>query len=540
MAGERLYNLISDILDISKLKQGEITLNFKAVDLHTAVAMVIYVLDFTIKCREVSICNNVAKDLPAIWVDEERVMQILYNLIGNAVKFTEKGSILINAEERNGWIEISIKDTGIGISKEKIDFIFDPFVQGHGDASRSYEGVGLGLPITQKLVELHGGTIKVESELNKGSVFIFTLPMSSQPASRKRISLHKKSGSEHTENITLNFNGFNGFSILVADDDTQNLRVISIILATEGYSIQCVNNGQAAIDLLSQGNRFDLLLLDIMMPVVTGFDVLKRLREKYFYVDLPVLILTARTMNEDIEVAFDLGANDFLGKPFEAKELRARVRTLVQLKSLVRDRVTSELAFLHAQIKPHFIYNALSVISSLSTINPKKAKELVINLSNYLRGSFDFEHNDGMTTLNKELELVRAYLAIEQARFKERLEVEFAVDRNVNCTIPTLSIQPLVENAVRHGIMPTLEGGRVNILVRTEGNFIKIAVRNNGMGIEDDLLKTILSENGKKGSVGIKNINKRLINLYGKGIEITTGTDGETTVSFMVPINKAG
>ena len=166
------------------------------------------------------------------------------------------------------------------------------------------------------------------------------------------------------------------------------------------------------------------------------------------------------------------------------------------------------------------------------------AKELVLDLSDYLRGSFDFESNEGLTTLKRELSLVKAYLSIEQARFKERLSVEFEIN-DVNCTVPLLSIQPLVENAVRHGIMPMINGGKIWITVRNEGEYIKISVIDNGVGIDKEKLENILSEGGRKGSVGLKNIHRRLIKLYGRGLIITKGIENGTKVEFFVPYIKS-
>ena len=540
-AGNRLYNLINDILDISKIKQGEIKLNLRPVNLCMTASVVIHVLEFQLKDKDVCLHNEIPEDLSAVLADEERLTQIFYNLIGNAIKFTERGHVTISAELKKGWIEISIQDTGIGIPEETLSNVFDAFVQVQGDASRSYAGTGLGLSITQKLVELHGGKIWVKSELHKGSTFLFTLPVSEEPAlgeSKVEEGLPDPVLHSQLESSNVEIKGSNGFSILAVDDEPANLRAITNVLALEGYSITGVNRGQAVLDLLDHGCQFDLLLLDLMMPGMTGFEVLKTLRRRYSYVDLPVLILTARTRNEDLEVGFSMGANDFLKKPFESGELRARVKTLVQLKALVSDKVTSELQFLQAQIKPHFIFNALSVISSLSIREPERAKELVLDLSDYLRGSFDFESTEGLTTLKKELELVRAYLAIEQARFKQRLSVEFMIEEGLDCTIPMLSIQPLVENAVRHGIMPLMGGGKIAISVRDEGDFVRILVNDNGKGIEGGKLEGLLAGEVKKGSVGLKNINRRLIALYGRGLEITGGSGSGTTVEFAIPYRK--
>ena len=538
-SGSRLYNLVNDILDISRLKQGEIRLDLRAVNLQRIISSVTFVFEFLLRNKEIIIRNEVPEELDNVLVDEERLRQILYNLIGNAVKFTDKGSITISSEVKDGWVEISINDTGIGIPEELCSNIFEAFVQVEGDASRAYGGIGLGLSITQKLVELHGGKIWVQSELLKGSNFFFTLPVTENPVhNEKHIQRVFKAAKYQIKSDAskIEIDANSKYNILAADDDSANLHTIANVLALDGYNIKGVTQGQEVLDLLDNGCNFDLLILDIMMPGITGFEVLKALRERYSYVDLPVLILTARTRNEDIEVGFDVGANDFLKKPFDSRELRSRVKTLVQLKALVSDKVNTELLFLQAQIKPHFIFNTLGVISALTIREPEKAKNLVLDLSDYMRNSFDFENNQGLTTLKREIDLVRAYRSIEQARFKDKLTVEFNIGQGINCTVPMLSIQPLVENAVRHGIMSNIGRGHIKISVLSETNYIRVSVQDNGIGIDLDSISELLTDDIKKRSVGLRNIHRRMIRLYGKGLEISSGSGFGTTVEFKIPI----
>lgn len=225
------------------------------------------------------------------------------------------------------------------------------------------------------------------------------------------------------------------------------------ILRLANYHVRGAGSGKEALSLLENGIPFELVILDLMMPEISGSEVLEALRKKYTRLELPVLMLTSKSQTEDMSVCFKLGANDYLPKPFEADELLARVNSLVKLKKAVNKLVSTEMSFLQAQIKPQLIQNALSVISSLSIKDPHKAKALILDLSDFLRGSFGLNNGKGLTTLSRELELVKAYLSIEQARFKERLQVQYHIQEDVDCTLPLLTVQPLVENAIRHGIM---------------------------------------------------------------------------------------
>ena len=193
----------------------------------------------------------------------------------------------------------------------------------------------------------------------------------------------------------------------------------------------------------------------------------------------------------------------------------------------------TDLAFMQAQIKPHFIYNALSAISHICTTDTKRAKELLLDFSDYLRGCFDFSNTSGLTTLSKEMDTVKAYLSIEKARFQNRLNVEYEIEESAHVLIPMLSIQPIVENAVRHGIMPRTEGGTVKIKAWNKNGDTHIRVTDDGVGMSEANIRDIFSENTS--STGLTNINGRLKLKFGTEIRIDSRGNEGTTVEFIVP-----
>ena len=537
-SAKKLYGLINDLLDVSAIKNNEIKVYARPINISMLVEPILFIMENLKGEKDIILKNSIPANLPSVLCDEERLRQVFYNLIGNAVKFTEQGTIEVGARQSGNFAVISIRDTGIGMPESKLESIFNSFERIEASIDRRYEGTGLGLYITKRLVELQGGKIWVESELGKGSVFCFQLPLSEKEPENNQEMIHS-----FDENHAISLDELNealendSYTILAVDDDRANLKALSNHLRFEGHSVKCVENGYQALKTLEEGVRFDLIILDVMMPGISGYHVLEKIRGRYMPSELPVLLLTARNTPEDIAAGFGRGANDYLTKPFEAEELVARVKNLVQLKQAIDSLVKTELAFLQAQIKPHFIFNALSVISSLSTREPKKAKELVLDLSDYLRGSLEVESHNSLTTLQKELSLVKAYLSIEQARFKDRLNVSFEIECDKDCPIPILSIQPLVENAVRHGIMPLQEGGEVTVSVKDEGSYISVCVRDNGMGVDEDKIAELFKENTKQnGSVGLKNINRRLIALYGQGLSITKDPNGGTKAEFIVSL----
>jgi sensor histidine kinase YesM len=213
--------------------------------------------------------------------------------------------------------------------------------------------------------------------------------------------------------------------------------------------------------------------------------------------------------------------------------IKEMLRKNQQLQSEAKD---AEIAFLRSQIKPHFLYNALNSIAELCIKEPSKAEELTLDLSQYLRGSFDFKQLDSFTTIENELELVKAYINIEKARFGARLHVEYDVDANLDVRIPPLILQPLVENAIRHGLMSNLRGGTVKISVKKEADaIVSFAIEDNGCGLTEKKREEILKPDVNKKGVGLWNISRRIKLLYGKSLHIESAEGIGTKVCFDIP-----
>lgn len=539
-SGRRLSNLVNDLLDYSKMKNGDIELHKSSIDVKTIVESVIKVYRFITGGKEIALVNKVQEHLPTVYADRDRLTQILYNLIGNGVKFTERGHVEVSADLYQDKVKICVSDTGIGIAENMQEIIFKSFEQADTSETRRYEGTGLGLSITRRLVELHGGEISVKSSLGQGAAFTFTLPVSHvNPAAVDETTHHEPQPGKSYEpdsEYPIRVRGELPENILIVDDDYANLQAIINLLKMEKYTITAVNNGQKALDAISEHPDIALVILDIMMPDISGYEVLIKIRERFSIFELPVLMLTAKNRIADIVMSLENGANDFVGKPFEAEELKMRVKTLTKLKTSVKSAKDAEIAFLRSQIKPHFLYNALNSIAALCLDEPQKAENLIIQLSEYIRNSFDFKKLDSLVTIEKEFELLKAYLNIEKARFGARLNVEYDIDENLNILIPPLILQPLVENAVRHGLMSNLQGGTVKITIKKLIGTVSFIVEDNGSGISRTKLEEILASNVETKGVGIWNINQRLKLLYGKGVQFESREGAGTRASFHIPL----
>lgn len=341
-SGKRLNHLVNDILDFSKLKNFDIELLCKPVNLRVLAEIVLHNNAPLIKGKKLEMINGIPAELPDVYGDENRLQQILYNLIGNAIKFTESGYIKINAEERQNKIQVTVEDTGTGIPKNKQADIFREFEQGDGSIVREFTGTGLGLSISKKLVELHGGEMWVESKIGQGSTFFFTLPVSTQKATTISPDLSLVQKVQSTAPLlnkispisALTNNRKDVFQVLVVDDEPINQQVLKNHLSGKNFQLTQAMNGEEALKVINEKPKFDLVLLDVMMPHMSGYEVCQKIREKYLPSELPIIMITAKNQLEDIVQGLSFGANDYLPKPFHKEELLARINTQMDLKNI--------------------------------------------------------------------------------------------------------------------------------------------------------------------------------------------------------------
>ena len=332
-AGRRLNNLVDDVLDVTRLQRNELRLERKAIDLRAAVDLVVAICRPLADARALRLTNEVPAHMPAVDADEQRLQQILHNLVGNGIKYTREGSVRIYATHADEMVTVFVEDTGIGITgdAQRALLVGTP-VPAPGVPDR---GTGLGLPITLSLVRLHGGSLQVASQPGHGSRFSFTLPVaaSDQPVERAApvpLPVRVVTGELAVPSRPVT-RAVADAQVLIVDDDQTTLRVVENYLRLEGYRTATATTGEQGLELLESGPMPELILLDVMMPGLSGLDVCRVIRERHAPEELPVLFLSARTRTEDLARGLAYGANDYLTKPVDREVLLARVRTHVDL-----------------------------------------------------------------------------------------------------------------------------------------------------------------------------------------------------------------
>jgi signal transduction histidine kinase len=581
-SGKRLSHMINDILDFTKLKNNEIALQIKPIDLKTIVDTVIVLSKPMLKGKDLSLVNEIDDSIAAVSADENRIQQILHNLIGNAVKFTEKGRVSISARVEGDMAAVSVEDTGIGIPEDKFDRIFESFEQADGSTAREYGGTGLGLSITKKIVELHGGTIKVESRLGEGSKFTFTLPVSSVTSEAAALSETSKpitdmedfSATAVTGNSEADTaNAEHGYRILVVDDEPVNIQVLTNLLSMRHYSVFKAYNGKDALELFEKGAEFDLVLLDIMMPKMSGYEVCKHLRETYSLFDLPIVMLTAKNQVQDIVLGFQAGANDYIQKPFDKEELLARVRTLLELKGAMSAAMAANKAkSLFLANMSHEIRTPLHAVIGLTNLllktpmddmqreyteKMRRASSVLLGIINDI---LDFSKADaGDVRLEHTVFDIRRMFDDLAIFFRERNElsgIELRLDMDPNLPDKLigdpLRLQQIFINLVDNAYKFTEKGSvTVRAAVSERGNdnvTLTFAVEDTGIGMSPEQMGEIFaafnqadnSYSRKYGGIGIGlAITREMVELMGGEITVSSEEGKGTTFTFSCPFPLA-
>jgi len=321
-----LLALINDILELAKIEAGGSEINHDELSLHHCINDIIKILKNTAYDKGIFLKADISEDIPHVTTgDKLKIKQVLLNLVGNAIKFTSQGGVTISAQmlERHdnvALVRITVSDTGIGISTEALGTIFSPFVQEDGSITRRYGGTGLGLTICQRLTELMGGSVSVESSKGAGSCFTVTLPLS---------VVSEAIAEKAPQKAIFCWDG-PPLRILYADDNQSNMTIGSKILKRLGHDATIVNNGQECLAALEQGN-FDIVLMDIQMPIMNGEDALReiRRREQGTSFHQRVIALTAYSLSEEKERFLAEGFDGHISKPIEFGKLIYEMKSVM-------------------------------------------------------------------------------------------------------------------------------------------------------------------------------------------------------------------
>lgn len=520
----RMSNLVNDLIDMSRFRDGNMKIAVGNVDLVSCLSLVTEVLGFLATGKGILMVRRLEPEARYVIADESRLLQVLYNLVYHMIGQHSHRELVFECERHQERVRIILR------FEARTEQIARFGTEESPDLESMHNG-SAGLSVAAELVSIMGGRLSVNDESESIQI---ELP-SAADADMKNVIETAVSQEKHGEDLSGLPSGNVSAAILIATTDLVDMEHLNTLLSTEGFQVSFADSDMEVQSLLASGKLPDLVIVDAMLPSVTGYEVCKQIRLEFSQVDLPVLFINMRSTPADIEACIKAGGNDFITRPLDAGEILVRVHTLLGMKRLVKEAANNEMAFLRSQIKPHFLYNALGTIMSLCFTDGPRAGELLGSFSRYLRILFHLDNSEELIPLSKEMELIQAYVEIEQERFGSRLQVELNVDRSLySCKVMPLLIEPLVENAIRHGVSKKIDGGTVRLFIQKCENQVQVVVEDDGVGMSPEQVESILDRSHAEQGIGLQNVQRRLKHLNGQApvIQSEQGHGTKITIEF--------
>ena len=607
----RLLKLVNTLLDFSRIEAGRIEAVYETVELAGLTTELASVFRSAIEKAGLRLVVDCTPLESTVYVDREMWEKIVFNLLSNAFKFTFDGEIRVTLRESAGSVELAVSDTGTGIPDIELPHLFERFHRVKGARGRSYEGSGIGLALVQELVKLHGGTARVESEVGRGSTFTVTIPTGSAhlPADRlggartlastglqsevyveEVLKWFPDAGDQldglHTRTSVVNDSEVSRESrarILLADDNADMREYVRRLLAGK-YEVKAVADGEAALHEALE-EQFDLVLSDIMMPKLDGFELVKALRANEKTRTIPIILLSARAGEESRVEGMGAGADDYLVKPFSARELLARVEAHLSLQRVRREseeavlqliareqkaRASAEIA---NRIKDDFLamlshelrtplnaivgWTHLLMKGTLSEPDRARGIDVIHRNASAQRAIID-ELLDTSRIVTGKLKLdlrpvelagvVEAAIdAVRPAAEAKEIRIFTALDQNAGLIVgEALRLQQVIWNLLSNAVKFTPKRGRIDVELRVAGKNLEVVIRDTGEGIEPEFLPYIFerfrqadtSSKRMHGGLGLGlSIVRSLVEMHGGEIRAESeGLGRGATFTMALPV----
>lgn len=509
---ERLLYLVNDLKDFTRIRFQDLQITVHPVNIQMIILHVLTMHEKKIKNKNICVYKHINPKL-LVQADEQRVGQILYRVLETAISHAVNGDVILTVLHLNTDVRISVEGTGA-----------EPIKQIAADET--------GQSIGKAIIEQMKGAYSIDL-LQNGIRFNITLPFGGYEEVLKdnEMNVIWNKQTPFNENLP---------KLLIVEDDVIHAEVLQTLLQNQ-YFIEVVHCPEEALTIIQQ-KKPDFLLIDEVMPGMGGIALTKHIRQYFSYIDLPIIMLVANEYPTNISLVLESGANDYIRKPATKEMLITRLSAIALTKEAMGKAIQHEMAFLQAQINPHFLYNALSSIISFCYTDGERAGHLLTMLSTYLRSILESGKDEQRATLEKELEIIRAYVEIEQARFGNKLTVILTIEETLDAStveIPSLLIQPLVENAIRHGIFEKDGNGTVTIEIKRQQNHLSIRVMDDGVGMTEEQVKALNhGETIFSNGIGLMNVLRRVKEIPHATLSITSKKDEGTTMVFIQPLKE--
>ncbi len=378
-----LRKMVMDILEFEKLKNNEIKIEKEKTDLYTIVDNIIPLLHYVYKEKNIKIENNIKRRENFVWADIQKVEQLFYNVIENALKYSFEGPVKIETKKLDDKIRVIIKDKGMGIVEDKQKNIFKAF-EYYERSLDEVEGIGMGLPLSKKIVDLHNGELYIKSKYNEGTEVIIDFPKA-ENGNYVIKSYDKKILSKNFELIIKE----DQKSIFIVDDDVITLQTLGYYLQEMPYNLILINNSEDLMQKMKKYGKPEILILDTIMPKISGYELCVKLRKTYSQYELPIIFVVKQARIERVEDIFEVGGNDYIEKPIEKYSFRLRVSNLIKQK----EAMENILKYQEEKEKREFIENLAKATKNLSRIVaveeiPEALNKILEGISTYSKLHF--------------------------------------------------------------------------------------------------------------------------------------------------------
>lgn len=534
---KRLMRVVHNLVDYSSLQKKSLVLNTNKTNFIGFIDTFVYIIETEQNDFSVNIESNNTNSQMYTNIDLERTLQSLSSMSSFLSNYTQSKIITLHIDATTSDILLSLDSLENTLNDSTFNSIQD-ILNRPNEAIYIYEGIEFS--IARDLFNHMNGTLNISRiNFNKGVRFMISLPYETDSS-----SLSEKATSELQSISKINIPLYteatkSDGNILIIDNNVSNLTTLASMLQSDGYKCYYANTSHDLTDYIYRLDHFNTIIIESILPQNYAYDLCQEARKFYTVLELPIL-LTSSTLNESIiKKCANVGANDILVRPYTSIILRERVNFYAKSKTNQQLLLDTQMAYLFSQIKPHFLYNALNSISALCLIEPLKASELTDDLCIYLRKLLQPTKTDTLVNLSSEIELVDAYVKIEKARFNNKFNVIKNIHTNNDFLLPSVIIQPIVENAIKHGLAKYDYTGTININITEDLDYFNIEITDNGCGMSTieliELNEHEINTNTQKTSIGIHNVRSRLKTLYDSDLQIESTLHRGTNISFKIP-----
>lgn len=515
LMGNMVY-LLRDLHDYTRLRFDDYAVQLHSTNLRMVMLHVIQLMQLTFTKKNIEINEHISNQL-YVWADEQRLTQILIRVMTELSHETAEDILTITSEQVGNDVLLQV-----AASREWTTM---------NDERQSSSG----LMLTEELIQQMNGSITYE-RMQNAICFTIRLAFSDykEPAHAEEHDYNMPLPEVPQEECELR-------TLLLVEDNVVHAEVIRGMLKNI-YQVRVAYTAQDALEYYDNHPEIAMMVIDDIIPGdMNSLDLLQQIRARASLMELPILMMISSEYPRHIEMIFDSGANDYLMKPFSTETLMARLNATEQTKLFMHKAIEYEMAFLQTQIKPHFLYNALSNIISFCYTDGERAAYLLTMLSSYLRYIFETNRDAQFSSLQQELETIEAYVEVEKARFGERLTFGYDIDPSItaeNVWIPSLLLQPLVENAIRHGLFDKEGPGHVQVTISLQGSLLTIQVADDGVGMSTIQCAQLMEGSNTHSGIGFTNVRRRVHDLTHGRLEISSVPGIGTTIDITIPLKE--